>query len=58
MVKYQQQSKEENVLCPLSMLCVPTFEIPRQIERQRGLKRETGNKIGGGVEDLELVFLV
>ena len=56
MVKYQQQYKEENVLCPLSMLCVPTFEIPRQIERQRGLKRETGNKIGGG--GLELVFLV
>ena len=59
MVKYQQ-SKEENVLCPLCpWLCVLTFEIPRQIERQRGLKREPGNKIGGGRGwDFGLVFLV
>ena len=47
--KLSTESKENNLLCLYCpWLCVPTFEIPRQIERQRGLKRDPENKIGGG----------
>ena len=49
--KISTESKENNLLCLYCpWLCVPTFEIPRQIERQRGLKRDPENKIGGGGE--------
>lgn len=47
--KISTEFKENNLLCLYCpWLCVPTFEIPRQIERQRGLKRDPENKIGGG----------
>ena len=49
--KISTESKENNLLClycPWLCVSVPTFEIPRQIERQRGLKRDPENKIGGG----------
>ena len=49
--KISTEFKENNLLClycPWLCVSVPTFEIPRQIERQRGLKRDRENKIGGG----------